>query len=491
MAALTGLADELLLMIIEPLDAKTLARLCRVTRNLYRISEKRLYREIEVRGCQTILKLMYTFYHRPELFPHVERLALYAEDGRFMNQCSPIGGLFETLDDGTDFVQRCHDWVKSLDGSHWEWLDKIQSRYETAFAGILLISLYNVKYLTLEITESEERGQPVLGPCEALFGHRDTMPITPMLDHFNNMARFSIPGRHFALLNFPYNTLSRLDIDLVVQFPDIYTGNYENILVDGEIRPLKRLDTLSDQSDWTGLSGSYLPYLPHLITSIQATQLTRFELCLARSPRDETQHLLGSFAFVITSLRSVAQTLEHICITVTEEVQYEFTESGEYDVPVFDLNCLRRFEPISTLQGFNRLKSFAAPQQALVHRNYGKKCVVKGNLANVFPESLEKLTITHLDAKMVSWLDDVLHAKSGLPGLRSIALECSTVFGKSPLWFVSQLGDRERFVAAGIALSITDLNEPWYGVTEVKTDESGIWGDNWDDNDWGLVAFGG
>ncbi|KAF2029933.1 hypothetical protein EK21DRAFT_89354 [Setomelanomma holmii] len=458
MARLSQLPQELFLGIVELLEGNnaTLAALCLISRAVAEVSRPYLYRHV-VLGAEDakptqIALFLRTLFDRPDYATQTKILQIEATVYRDRNQDFevPSGATGMRMDDGTRLEEACVDHVRCIEQNGaprisamiQKWRLRLRSGAQTAYVGVLLSLLVNLKDIAITIYTEEGLPRRTFTPLERLFrlsvgafyqddgSHLKLRPHLPLFPTTRDVTRLRTTGANLAILCLGFANLQILEVDLQQSNCSRSNGahlNWENGTTEFQPRALLKVHTINFDSDWEALLVGYR--VRHLLETIRFPSLRHFFFSIVRGP---TQHLeqYGNFRTFFESIQPIATQLERVAIDV----------GG--DRTNFSMSCLNAFKPVDLGEGdlfrFSSLQVLRIPSAAFVGRcrtDHTGRVSVPPRLDDLGPY-LEHLDITYPDGVTLEWLQNMFATLDvNQVRLRLISLSCAWDCGKPPSWF--------------------------------------------------------
>jgi len=486
MTHLEALPEELIARIIGCIghDRRALAGLCRCSKKLCRIGRATLYHTITIVTTSpttyTLPLLLRTLLGERSHALLIRNLTLWTPAQATTEEGIIITSRFlyaEDVFDGVRVVAAAIDAINSsrvYDGSRTLWTINLGALVQTAYAGLLLLLATNLQRLECRVVSSYGEIRPehdLLGKLFFLPQNGTDNDISSIVSslNFNNIKQLSLTGTQVDFLAFRFPELRELEVDFVVGGPDL--GNtgwgwscstiFPGLPPHYTVPPVGHLHKLLLRTDWEDLQSPFLTNTctARLMSYLRCAIIEEVDFRVDHSPRLEMHHLLGSWEWIIRDLFPVQTKIKSLTLGVSDNPEY------------FDLACLRRFEPITTLRHFTALRDLCLPQQALIHRDYGKMAYQKPDLGRIFPPSLQKVTIEWPDRKIVDWMAELVTTKLvGGHDITSLTFICDNVFGVAATWLKRQEQMLSEAGKAGIVVDIIDM-ENGGPVTEIGGEE--------------------
>ncbi|KAF2875596.1 hypothetical protein BDV95DRAFT_654385 [Massariosphaeria phaeospora] len=492
------LPEELLLQIAESLedDKPTLNSFSQASRQANRVSTNILYRSIAVGGgcapddAELILLVRTLLYHK-QFVPKIKALTIKSfayelepdDPDPFSSQTPYRQGISSWLSvDNPSFMEKCKHFIsiqELLSGTRFpHWRIAIENGIQPAFIGILLAMTPNVTDLHLDIKEDSRTLHHDYSPISNILGIPVQLALPYRLPRwsFARVTRLRVTEPCLAIMQVGMPQLTTLEIDLMST--DLFSLGLE---WPRQLRPCQALRSILFRVDWQQLSGEIgAVSLTSIFQRLHPTRLTTIDLTFELGPETEyTSGLvpLGSFEYLAVALRDVSSTVEDLCISITPNRD------------VFPIEYLWTYDPILDLAEFKRLRRLSVPQQALIHRDIGKRSFANP-VFPTFPESLESLEIFHPDTKVIPWLELLVSEKSSkTPNLTSITIFCDWDWdwAKNPSLDMSG-SIVDQYKCEGVNLSLVERLAKRNNVIELK--ETSVWDADWADEDWAESIFG-
>jgi hypothetical protein len=142
---------------------------------------------------------------------------------------------------------------------------------------------------------------------------------------------------------------------------------------------------------------------------------------------------------------------------------------------------------VRTLNDFTNLRYLEVLQRVLLDGTYGNQSL---KITDVFPPSLEGLTVIGPDEKLIPWLEDLLSCLETFPCFQRLGLSCRYQWGKRATWFHNPHLVLEKLRLSGIVVEITQRNDEDVYPRCQSSGEPDLRVGSWSDVNWATVLFG-
>lgn len=529
MRSLNSLPTEILLNIMDELqdEKETVLSLCLLSRQFRDIAQPVLYHTIEL-DFQYQVGLMYylarTLLKRTDLANLFRKIRLGAAWPRIESPGGPAGlpwidiseyikshcatdatdpeakALHAQLEAGWTFQAMRSRGSSAMDLAAWYTGEGL------SIAGIIFSLAENLKAIKMSDTGGNDWsfGEHTrallfrLFPAQVMIPqsegntHKDLIIEKPdllqsMVKGFRNAQSLHIGQTEMRMLNLPFESLKQLDLDL--PFDTSRHGPSEAVrwqYVDDVYRQYRTIRSVTIHGRWIKYHFAYpMLELDRWFKRLGCTELKSFSFLLESSPKYNgplPKKIRGTINFVshlVRNLISVESSLERLQLDGPKDFVKELLSPPALQGP--------EIPPIHFAQ-FTRLKHIQIPQDILDPFHYPTDPRAEAfNARTIFPYTLESLSITAPNRKVLQWMDSIVQNLSALPSLKEITLHCQWDRGKPANWFMNAHSEIIALQSAGITIAII---QEGIDPTGAGSHEPDIWVGVWSDTDWRTSIFG-